>query len=456
MTADGVFARGSEKPVVIALQAKLADTGVEIDGQVNRKKDMEESFRLSTMLSGRRMDSLNELLGVNMPPLGPYQIGGSLASKKDYHFGLYDMAVQVGDSKLHGELILSAPVNEAGKPGQKPFLQTRLNAQSIQLNDFQFEGWSPWMGEKQDSENIEQKEPVKDQENNRLYNILDAELVQAINGTLDIQVEEVLSGQDNLGSGQLNVRLDNGHYIMDSLRLDIPGGTINMAGMLQPAQDNISAELQMTVKQFDYGILARRKQPESSLKGEMNLILDLNSRAEAPNQLAENVNGRMRVGIIPKEYKAKTLDLWAVNIITAALPALLQGNESVVNCLAGDFILEEGILQPDVFALDTSKMRVQGKGMVNFKTNEIDFHLKPTPKSAQFFSLATPISVSGSIIKPDIGVTTAGVFATVFRQAISIVTVPVQWLFTKNMEADGTKICSAAMQWVDEGRHQPQ
>jgi uncharacterized protein involved in outer membrane biogenesis len=159
----GSSQEGSEKPVVIALQAELADTWLEIDGQVNRKKDMEESFRLSTMLSGTRMDSLNELLGVNMPPLGPYQIGGSLASKKDNHIGLYDMAVQLGDSKLHGELILSAPANEAGKPGQNPFLQARLNAQSIQLNDFQFEGWSPWMGDTQDSENTEQKEPGKDQ-----------------------------------------------------------------------------------------------------------------------------------------------------------------------------------------------------------------------------------------------------------------------------------------------------
>ncbi|MEA3467033.1 MAG: hypothetical protein U9R57_02280, partial [Thermodesulfobacteriota bacterium] len=45
--------------------------------------------------------------------------------------------------------------------------------------------------------------------------------------------------------------------------------------------------------------------------------------------------------------------------------------------------------------IDTSGLRVQGKGEINFKTNEIDFHMKPMPKSAHFFSLATPISVTG-------------------------------------------------------------
>ena len=74
--------------------------------------------------------------------------------------------------------------------------------------------------------------------------------------------------------------------------------------------------------------------------------------------------------------------------------------------------------------------------------------MKPTPKSAQFFSLATPISITGTIIKPDIGVTPAGVVSTIFRQAISVVTVPFQWVFSDKMEAGGKKVCSAAMQWV--------
>jgi hypothetical protein len=122
----------------------------------------------------------------------------------------------------------------------------------------------------------------------------------------------------------------------------------------------------------------------------------------------------------------------------------------VVNCLAGDFILEESLMTPELFLLDTSSMRVNGKGTVDLRTNKIDFVLKPKPKSAQFFSLATPVAVTGSILSPDIGVTTAAVIATIFRQPISIVTVPLQWLFTDNLEKDGRTVCSAAMQWVME------
>lgn len=450
MTGDGVFAKGSDKPVVISGHAKLADTRVEVDGQINRKQDQGESFHLNMVLSGNQMDSLNEVLSINMPPLGPYQIKGSLASKNDYSFGLYDMGVQVGESNLNGELIVSGPKDKETETPHKPNIQTRLNAQSIQLDDFQFGDWSPLVGHKPDPEQNEPNEPLKDQNDNRLYNILSADIAKKVNGSLDLQVQQVLSGVDNLGNGQLNARLEDGRYVMDGLQLALPGGTIDIAGALQPEHDKIDAELMMVIKRFDYGILARRTKPDSTLKGSLNLSLDLNSQAGNPMQLKENVNGQFRIGIVPEEYEAKTLDLWAINIITAALPALLKGNKSVVNCLAGNFTLEDGIIRPDVFVIDTSKIRVRGAGMVNFKTDEINFHLKPTPKSAQFFSLATPISVSGTILKPHIDVPTANIIGTIFRQAFSVVTVPLQWLFTDNLEVDGTKVCSAAMQWVDE------
>jgi hypothetical protein len=166
--------------------------------------------------------------------------------------------------------------------------------------------------------------------------------------------------------------------------------------------------------------------------------------------LNDNINGRFRFGVVPEEFRAGILDLWAVNIIAAALPVMMKGSSSVVNCLAGDFILDESLMEPELFLLDTSNMRVNGKGKINLRTNEINFVLKPQPKSAQFFSLATPVAVTGSILSPDIGVTTAAVIATIFRQPISLVTVPLQWLFTDNLEKDGKTVCSAAMQWVRE------
>ena len=105
-------------------------------------------------------------------------------------------------------------------------------------------------------------------------------------------------------------------------------------------------------------------------------------------------------------------------------------------------------MKPKHFLLDTSKMRVHGKGEVNFKTNAINFHFNPTPKSAHFFSLATPVTISGTIFDYNIGTTTTDVIGTVFGMASSVISVPFQWIFTDNLNPDGQAACSEAMGWV--------
>ena len=450
-TSSGFFARGTERPVILSMQGKIGDNRIETEGRINRHKESKESFSLSSGVFGTRMDSLNELLGLDLPPLGPYEIEGTLASRAENSVGLYDMGVKIGDSSLWGQLILTTSTADRDQNETKINLQSRLEARIIQLNDFQFEQWSPLAGNQgKEQDRSSEEDPVEKQPSKATYELLSAEVAEKVDAALEIVVQEVLSGDDQLGRGYLEGRLEQGIYHLDELQLNVPGGTVQISGKLQPHKERVAAELLMNIEDFDYGILVRRTRPESTLKGRINLDLDLSSEVEQAVRLSDNLNGRFRFGITPEELSAGGLDLWAVNIIFAALPIMMKGSSSVVNCLAGDFTLEQSLMKPELFLLDTSNMRVSGKGSVNFRTNEIDFLFKPKPKSAQFFSLATPVAVSGSILNPDIGVTTAGVIGTIFRQPLSIITVPLQRLFTENLERDGQKVCSAAMKWVKE------
>ncbi len=452
ISTDGFINRGADKPITVELQAALGDTRLEVDGLIKRRIEKDgplETFHLSTTLSGDSMAELNELFGMNMPPLGPYLTEGTIGfGGEDKLVRFYDMGLLVGDSSLVGELSLQFSNDEQGEYGFHTDFDARLEAETIQLNDFKLDGWSAISGTAPVAVDDQTAPESGDRAKNQ-FNLVSADLAKQIDGTVDIEVREVLSGSDQLGRGALSGRMQDGLYVLEKLELDIPGGRVEITGSIEPTPDNIRAALFMNVKQFDYGIMARRVQPDSSLKGNVNLLLDLEAAAPDPLQLREHLNGRFKFGIVPEEYHAGVLDLWAANIITAALPALLKGSSSVINCLAGDFTVESGLMQPELFLMDTSKIRVQGKGSVDLRTNTIDFHMKPTPKSASFFSLATPISVTGTIFSPDIGVTAGGIVQTVFRQAASLVTVPFQWLFSKKMEEDGAEVCGEAMRWAE-------
>ncbi|OEU50175.1 MAG: hypothetical protein BA866_03280, partial [Desulfobulbaceae bacterium S5133MH15] len=446
ITEDGLLGKKSNKPLTVDIQASLADAELIIGGQLNRKNEKVDSFDLSTLLKGSRLDNLNEVLGLNLPPLGPYLVKGALSKEGDI-LSLHDMAVEIGDSILTGEMALSGTKNDSDKIIFPLNLNTRLSAESIQLDDFRFGDWSPLTTEKEET-NSENTEEEQKKSGGKLNNLFSQELASVLEGSLVVDVTEVLSGTDKLGGGYLMASLADGLYSLGSLRLDLPGGTVQIQGGIRPDTTRTEAHLSMQIEHLDYGILVRRAKPDSDLKGELNVSFDVKSVADDPLQLKEHLNGTLRFGVIPEEFKSGVIDLWAVNIITAALPVLMKGGESEVNCLAGDFLLEDGIMRPEIFLLDTSGLRVQGKGEINFKKNDITFHMKPTPKSAHFFSLATPVSVTGPFTDYKIGVTAGGVLGTVFGLATSVVTVPFQWLFTDNMETSGDKACSAAMEWV--------
>ncbi|MGA7277829.1 MAG: AsmA family protein [Desulfocapsaceae bacterium] len=447
MRGDGLFAKQTREPIILDLDIALADADLEFEGKINRLEEEQLGIALSSLLSGARMSSLNELFGINLPPFGPYRIGAALTTEKG-QISLRNLQIRVGDSRLKGELV--ALLSEDTPKGDDALidLQTRLTAETVQLNDFRSDGWSPLSGTVPDSSVDSAEKDEQNEAATNLYSLFSRELGEKISGSFEVKVQEVLSGSDKLGGGLLKASVEQGHYRLDTLKIELPGGSIQLDGSYLPEVGQTSAELRMQMKNFDYGILARRIKTDSELKGEVNLDVDLHSSAPDAVRLSENLNGRFRFGVRPVHYQAGIIDLWAVNILTAALPALLSGNSSEVNCLAGDFSVEQGLMAPEVFLLDTSRMRVNGKGTVDLKTNTIDFYLKPTPKSASFFSLATPIAVSGSIFQPEISPASGAVLKTLFRQVTSVVTVPFQWLFTENLETSGAKACSAAMQWV--------
>jgi AsmA family protein len=135
--------------------------------------------------------------------------------------------------------------------------------------------------------------------------------------------------------------------------------------------------------------------------------------------------------------------MWAVNVLMALLPAIDSSGESKVNCAIGRFVLSDGKLSDKKILIDTSRMRVSGKGGVDFAAEKIKFYVQPRAKTPQFLSLAIPIEVSGSFDDFNVGVRATDVVQSVGQLATSLIWVPLQTLFGKNTPADGRDVCAA-------------
>ena len=89
-------------------------------------------------------------------------------------------------------------------------------------------------------------------------------------------------------------------------------------------------------------------------------------------------------------------------------------------------------------------MRVIGKGSVDFADEKIMLHMRPKAKKPQFLSLATPVNVNGNFDNFNVNVEASAIIGTIGRLGASLVWVPMQMLFGKNIPADGSDVCTEA------------
>jgi hypothetical protein len=153
--------------------------------------------------------------------------------------------------------------------------------------------------------------------------------------------------------------------------------------------------------------------------------------------------GHIDFAIWPENMKSGLLDMWAVNVLMAILPAVDSSNQSKVNCAIGRFVLNDGKLSDKTILIDTSRMRVTGKGSADFAEENIQFNVQPHAKTPQFMSFAIPIELGGKFNDFHVGVSPADILQTVGQLATSVIWVPLEMIFGKSIPPDGHDVCDA-------------
>jgi uncharacterized protein involved in outer membrane biogenesis len=424
-------------PIPFKFNASSSIANIKLSGDIDRpfsKKDIE----LALDIRGVRMDKLNSLTHTSLPPWGPWSASGKFRMSSS-GYEVSSLRLQVGSSQLTGQ----------GKFDTKvvpPRIDLALTAPTIQLDDFSFGDWSPEKakpvaaGQQMSADELHQ---ANREASNKVQKILSTETLRRQNAYLTVRVDQVISGQDMLGNGRLEAQLENGRANIGPVIVNTPGGSASLRMGYQPGEKDVAVTLRAEVKRLDYGILARRIDKNSEMSGIFSLDVDVSARAQYLSEILRYGNGHIDFAIWPKNIKSGLLDVWAVNVLSALVPVVDSSNESKVNCAVGHFGLSNGQMSDKAILIDTSRIRVTGKGRADFAEEDIQFYLQPRAKTPQFMSVAIPIELRGKFNDFHIGVRSLDVLETMGQLASSILWVPMQMLFGKETPADGHDVCSA-------------
>lgn len=438
-----------KESIPLTIDAEFASSILSIGGKLAlpiTNRDLSLFFKFKT----NSLTHLSDVLGVELPPVGPinfmtkFQLSG-----KTYKMPEFDL--QVGGSHLAGNMILDTS-------GAKPQVDIELISKLIQLDDF--EGLSQVLpdtkkdvtGEPEDAgQDDKEADKQSDQPTSeQKIKLLSREVLSSFDSSILLQTEQVLSGKDSVGSATLRISVEDSLLSVDPLQIDIPGGGVAVNLDYLPGDDGVKVNLSADIEDFDIGVLVRRSKPDSDMGGMLFLHAALHSQSPDLPSIMEYADGHFDFGVVPKNFSAGIIDLWAVNLISAIMTEVSEEEKSEINCVVVRFGMEDGLMAEKAIYMDTSNMRIAGKADVDFKNRTFKIILAPKAKYPEFFSLAVPIKVDGTFEDFNFGIELTRLTGAVFSFITSPVHVPIRRVFTDKISEDGEEACRKAWEITEE------
>jgi hypothetical protein len=84
---------------------------------------------------------------------------------------------------------------------------------------------------------------------------------------------------------------------------------------------------------------------------------------------------------------------------------------------------------------------VRGRGSIDIPNQQLDLLAAPQAKRERFFSVSTPVRVTGPWSDFQVGVQPGGFIGTMFRWYMALIYVPYKWLTGESFPADGLETC---------------
>lgn len=379
----------------LALTLVMGKTTVAVEGHFRDPIKLTGIDAVLTV-SGDNMADLFYLTSVPLPPTPPYSLSGQLTRAGNV-WGYEGFTGKVDGSDLSGDFFY-----ETGNP--RPNVRATLTSDLLDSDDLGGFIGLPVAG---DNATPEQQQAAAEQavSDELIPDVpLAVERLRAADLDISLNAKKIVApalpfkGMDvhfDLRDGLLALTLNN--IVLADGSLD---GVISVNA--RPETPEIAMNLnirQLQLRQFFEGTRFAET-TEGILGGKVSLQ---GTGASLADVLAVS-DGKFTV--VMADGTISLLFIEAADLdIGEALPIFLGRDQATqIHCGVFDFVVKEGILASHIFVLDTDDSRVFGDVHIDLTEETISAELSADPKDNSIFSVQTPITISGRLKQPSIGI----------------------------------------------------
>lgn len=228
-------------------------------------------------------------------------------------------------------------------------------------------------------------------------------------GKMDAQVQ--FNGHEIVGATKLPlenvhtfIKMDDGVLSLEPLDFGVAEGKLTTQMRIDGRGNPAKAQMTISARHLRLRALFPSVEQMHASLGEIHGDAKLTASGNSIAALAATSNGKllalMTQGTV-SEYMMEEIGLNLGRMLTEKL----FGDKQVdLNCMAADFNVTKGLMQPVLFLVDTDNAVIRMDGKINLADERFDLTIYQKSKGIRLLSLRSPIYLKGTFKKPDVGI----------------------------------------------------
>ena len=383
--------RDAATPYPIDLQVANGQTHVSLVGTVQDPLHF-TGANLRLVFQGADMAQLFPLTGVPIPSTPPYRIAGHLDYTKS-RIVFRDFEGRLGSSDLGGTIA----VNPHETP---PALQATLHSHEVNLADLGgFLGGTPG----HPAENRQAHAGATAHGSNVLPTApINLPKLKAMNVDLAYKGDHIEGKYVPLDNIVVDFTIHDGAVDIGKIDFAVGRGELAGHGTLDPVAHGVHAKAAVTVRDVDLSHLLNATHVFHG-KGIVGGGLRLDGTGGSVADLVAHGHGGVELYMRDGGDISSLLpDVLGLEFSNAILSALGVPRRTNVDCFVAALPLDDGILNTQLFVLQTGEARTTGQGSIDLRNDTIHYALTTRSTGFSVGSLPGPINIGGSLSSPSI------------------------------------------------------
>ncbi len=386
-----------DQPYPFDANIRAGATQVIAHGELPKPFDFGQ-IRTALTVSGSNFANLYYLTGLALPTTPAYRLTGELL-RNGTTYTFHNVAGHVGGSDLEG--VFKVYREADGRPD----LHANLASRKLNIADLGSLLGAPTSGIAKTP--AQQADAAKLKSEGRL--LPDAKLnvvrVRVMDAVLHYRAASVQAGKDlPLTSFALALTLNHGVLSADPLSFSLPHGDLT-------AHVRLDARPDVPLTDIDARIVNLRMEDfihtggQPAVEGLIEARAKLHGSGGSVHDAASSANGSLTVVGPHGEIRQVMAELLGVDVIKGlGLYLAKSQSQTNVRCAVASFQAVNGVLDARTLILDTDPVLVTGTGSIDMRAETVNLALTGHPKKFQLIRLKAPITVTGKLRSPKIGV----------------------------------------------------